>query len=94
MIVAIHQPNYFPWLGYFAKLASCDCFVLLDNVQFPRLSYCNRVQVRDVSVARWLSVPVNRSATLFQPIRLAEIQNNTSRPWAMDQTAKDRKSVV
>ena len=35
-IVAIHQPNFLPWLGYFDKLARADVFVLLDSVQFPR----------------------------------------------------------
>ena len=34
--VAIHQPNYLPWAGYFHKIARCDVFVYLDSVQFPR----------------------------------------------------------
>jgi len=36
MIVSIHQPNYLPWLGYFDKIKSSDCFVIFDDVQFPR----------------------------------------------------------
>ena len=45
MLVACHQPNFLPWLGFFAKLARSDRFVLLDDVQFPRTSrgtYTNR----------------------------------------------------
>ena len=34
MIVAISQPEHFPYLGYFQKMAAADCFVLLDCVQF------------------------------------------------------------
>jgi hypothetical protein len=31
-IIAIHQPNFFPWLGYFSKIKQADAFVFLDNV--------------------------------------------------------------
>lgn len=59
MIVAIHQPNYAPWLGYFAKAASADVFVFLDDVQFSKNSYINRVQVDALGQAKWLTVPVS-----------------------------------
>jgi hypothetical protein len=54
--VGIHQPNHFPWLGYFAKMARSDAFVLLDDVQYTRLSYINRVSIKG---PRWLTVPVS-----------------------------------
>ncbi|WP_186131936.1 WbqC family protein [Burkholderia gladioli] len=43
MIVAISQPEHFPYEGFFQKMHQCDLFVLLDDVQFsgPR-SYQNR----------------------------------------------------
>ena len=34
-VVAVHQPNYVPWPGYFHKLAHADVFVYLDSVQYP-----------------------------------------------------------
>lgn len=58
MIVAIHQPNYAPWLGYFAKMARADVFVLLDDAQYTKNSYINRVQIDAGGAARWLTVPV------------------------------------
>jgi hypothetical protein len=33
-IIAIHQPNYIPWLGYFYKIYQSDIFVFLDDVQY------------------------------------------------------------
>ena len=58
-IVAIHQPNYFPWLGYADKILRSDVFVFLDTVQFQRRNYTNRTQVRIGEKAHWLTVPVS-----------------------------------
>jgi hypothetical protein len=59
MIVAIHQPNYLPWLGYFAKMARADVFVFLDDAQYSKNSYINRVQIDAGGEPRWLTVPVS-----------------------------------
>jgi len=44
--VAIHQPNYLPWIGYFYKMHLCDTFVILDDVQFSKSGYTRRVNIR------------------------------------------------
>jgi WbqC-like protein family len=36
MRVTVHQPNYAPWSGYFAKMFVSDVFVLFDYVQLPQ----------------------------------------------------------
>jgi len=56
--VAIHQPNYLPWLGFFYKASQADVLVLLDDAQFPKHSYTNRVRIGAPSGPRWLTVPV------------------------------------
>jgi len=58
-VVAIHQPNYAPWLGYFAKMAMADIFVFLDDAQYSKNNYINRVQVMGGAGPRWLTVPVS-----------------------------------
>jgi hypothetical protein len=58
MLVAIHQPNFLPWLGYFDRMIEADRFVLLDHVQFERRNYQNRALIRLEEEARWLTVPV------------------------------------
>lgn len=60
-VVAIHQPNYLPWLGYFAKIAEADIFVFLDDVQYSKNSYINRVKVLHAGAGRWLTLPVSFS---------------------------------
>lgn len=57
MRVAIHQPNFLPWLGFFAKAAQADVLVLLDDVPFSRGSYTNRVRVMGPNGPAWLTVP-------------------------------------
>lgn len=58
-VIAIHQPNYLPWLGYFHKIAISDSFIFLDNVQFSKNSYTNRVKVLATQGPQWLTVPVS-----------------------------------
>lgn len=47
MKTAIHQPHYFPWLGYFDIMAKADIFILMDEVQMERRSYMIRNRVLD-----------------------------------------------
>ena len=58
MLVAIHQPNYLPWLGYLDRMVKADLFIVLDHVQFERRNYQNRTQILLEGEARWLTVPV------------------------------------
>ena len=46
MIVSIHQPNLWPWLGFFDKMAASDLFILLDTVPFTKGGFQNRVQLK------------------------------------------------
>jgi len=58
MVVAAHQPQYLPWLGYFQKIDRADIFVLLDNVQFKKNEWQNRNRIKTAQGWQWLTVPV------------------------------------
>lgn len=58
MIVAIHQPQYMPWLGYFDKMDKADVFVFLDTVQFKKNEFQNRNRIKGPDGPQWLTVPV------------------------------------
>ena len=56
-IISVHQPNFFPWAGFFHKMATSDMFIFLDDVQFSKNSYINRSQVLVGGKKKWLTVP-------------------------------------
>lgn len=58
-VLAMHQPNWLPWIGFFHKMVQADVFVLLDNVQVPQgRSYASRTRIKAPDGARWLTMPV------------------------------------
>jgi hypothetical protein len=67
MICAVHQPNFIPYLGFFAKFARCDVFVLYDTAQYSKGDFHNRNRIKTTSRASWLTVPV--PVWSGQPIR-------------------------
>ncbi len=56
--IAIMQPVYLPWLGYFEQMALCDEFMFLDDVQYTRHDWRNRNKIRTKEGWMWLTVPV------------------------------------
>ena len=80
-VVAIHQPNFFPWLGYFDKIARADVFVFLDNVQFPKKggTWSNRAKLLVGGEPRWMTAAIDRNFSGTRTIReMSFLQNN---PW-------------
>ena len=62
MRVAIHQPNFLPWMGYFDKIVKSDVFLFLDDVQIPKKgsSWSNRVKVLIGGRPQWVTTPIAR----------------------------------
>lgn len=80
-IAAIHQPSFFPWLGFFNKVVRSNVFVILDNVQFPKTGgyWANRVKFIISGKAEWITVPIKRNYSGTKNINEIEIDN--SRIW-------------
>ena len=77
MRVAIHQPQYLPWLGYLDKLNRSDVFVLLDTVQFKKNEWQNRNRIRTAQGWQYLTVPVLHEF----PQRLDQVRINNQTDW-------------
>lgn len=71
--VAIHQPQYLPWPGYFNKILQCDIFVFLDDVQYKKNEWQNRNKIKSANGELWLTVPVHYK--FGQKINEVEIDN-------------------
>jgi hypothetical protein len=77
-VVAIHQPNFIPWLGFFYKIYKSDIFVLLDNVQFPKESAAARNFIKGKNGGKvLLSVSVKKSEGAFQNYNEIELDYNS-----------------
>ena len=61
MLVAIHQPNYAPWIGYFRKIDRASHFIFLDDAVFSKGSVINRVRILDGDRSSWLTIPAKPS---------------------------------
>lgn len=58
MIIAILQPSYLPWIGYFEQILKSDIFVFYDDVQYDKHSWRNRNRIKTPQGIQWLTVPV------------------------------------
>ncbi len=78
--VAGHQPNLYPYGGFFAKLASVDFFVIVDNTQYVKKEYHNRNRLKLLDgEAHWISIPVLSSGRFTQ--KICEVEIAPSSDW-------------
>jgi len=77
MLVGIHQLHYLPWLRYFEKIARCDVFIVLDNIQFNKNGWQNRNKIKTDQGDLMLTVPVVAKSGQ----RLDEVRVQNSVKW-------------
>ncbi len=61
MRIVVHQPNFAPWCGYFAKMTLADIFVFADDFEMPNHSYVNRCRIRSKAGQMWLTIPIGHT---------------------------------
>lgn len=88
LTVAIMQPYFLPYAGYFRLFVASDVFVIYDCVQFPRHGWVHRNRLVDArGVDRWLTLPLEKAprSTLIRELRFlpnaTEILAHRLRPF-------------
>jgi hypothetical protein len=81
---AIHQPQYFPYPGFFQKLSMADIFVIMDDVQYDK-RYTNRNKILNPQGPLELTVPIVKAHRSLQNVAV-EINNSLS--WREDHLKK------
>lgn len=56
--IAILQPNYIPWKGYFDTISKVDVCVVYDDMQYTKRDWGNRNLIKTDKRLEWLIIPV------------------------------------
>jgi hypothetical protein len=84
--IAVLQPSYLPWLGFFEQMMSVDTFVFYDDVQYTKNDWRNRNRIKTKEGFLWLTIPVKKSTGL----QIREVRIDSSNQWQ----EKHRKTIA
>ena len=60
--VAIMQPYFFPYIGYFHLIKSVDEFVIYDNIQYTKKGWINRNRILSNGEDKILTIPIKKDS--------------------------------
>ncbi len=81
MKIAIHQPNYLPWIGFIDKLDQVDKFVILDRAIHTKSGYINRTKIKSPQGNLMLTVPLKNKEVPINELRIANDINWQKSHW-------------
>ena len=84
MKLAIMQPYFMPYIGYFQLINSADEFIIYDNIQYTKKGWINRNRILDKGSDRLFTVPLKKDSDY-----LDVIDRKLSESWD-----KDRKKLL
>ena len=74
MKLAIIQPSYIPWRGYFHQIRKADVFMFYDDVQYDKHGWRNRNRVKTANGTIWLTIPVVAQGNVVEHTPITEIR--------------------
>ena len=80
MKVAIMQPYFIPYIGYFQLINEADKFVILDDVQYINRGWINRNRILMNNKDLMLTLPIKKSArnlNINQKFLVSDFKNET-----------------
>jgi hypothetical protein len=80
--LAIIQPSYVPWRGYFHQIQKADVFMFYDDVQYDKHGWRNRNRVKTANGTIWLTIPVAAAGNVVERTPIKEIRIVWRTPWS------------
>jgi hypothetical protein len=80
MKIAVMQPTYNPWLGYFDLMDKVDIFVYLDNVQLVKRSWQVRNRIKTKNGELFLTIPIKKTKSRNETL-IKEALINDEKRW-------------
>ncbi|WP_373036546.1 WbqC family protein [Sulfurimonas sp.] len=77
--LAILQPSYIPWIGYFEQIMNVDIFVFYDDVQYTKNDWRNRNKIKTHDTDIWLSIPTKSSSKQ----KINEVLIDDTKSWRL-----------
>lgn len=71
LTLASHQPDFFPWMGYFYKIYQSDVFVFSDNVQYSKSGRHNYNHILTGNGPMKFTLPVSYHAVNLDELQIA-----------------------
>ena len=71
IILASHQPDFFPWMGYFYKMFQSDIFVFSDNVLFSKTGRHNYNDIMTGNGRHRFTIPIHYHLKNLNELKLA-----------------------
>lgn len=62
MLLAIMQPYFFPYIGYFQLIKSVEKFVVYDDIQFTKKGWINRNRILVNGMDQYITLPLKKSS--------------------------------
>ncbi|WP_300455308.1 WbqC family protein [Accumulibacter sp.] len=75
MRLAIMQPYFFPYIGYFQLIRAVDLFVIYDNVQYTKKGWINRNRILEQGREALISLPLKKASD-FLDVRDRELASD------------------
>lgn len=62
MRVAIMQPYFLPYIGYFQLMSAVDTFVIYDNIEYTKKGWINRNKILLNGKSKYISLPLQKDS--------------------------------
>lgn len=79
MILASHQPDFFPYMGYFYKMFQSDIFVFSDDVQYSKKGRHNYNDILTANGPKRFTLPISYHVVNLDEIQIAATENDITR---------------